>query len=55
MRRGDEYRLLTNSVRKRVGDEESAVMSAVGNFGGSAKNPRPKKIDDTGTYDELNF
>jgi hypothetical protein len=28
MRRGDEYRLLTNSVRKRVGDEESAVMKA---------------------------
>ena len=34
MRREDEYRQLANSVRERAGDEESAIESAVGNFGG---------------------
>jgi hypothetical protein len=28
MRREDEHRQLANSVRKRAGDEESAVMKA---------------------------
>ena len=28
MRREDEYRQLANSVRKRAGDEESALMRA---------------------------
>jgi len=34
MRREDEYRQLANNVRKRAGDEESALMSTVGNLGG---------------------
>jgi hypothetical protein len=64
MRRKDEYRQLANSVRKRAGDEESAVMRAqweilAGTYvqlaDQSAKSRRPKKIDDTGTYEELNF
>ena len=64
MRREDEYRQLANSVRKRPGDEESAVMRAqweilAGTYvplaDQSAKSPRPKKIDDTGTFEELNF
>ena len=64
MRREDEYRQLANSVRKRAGDEESAVMRAqweilAGTYvrlaDQSAKSSLPKKIDDTGTYGELNF
>jgi hypothetical protein len=35
MRREDEYRQLANSVHKRAGDEESALLRAQGeNFGG---------------------
>ena len=30
MRREDEYRQLANSVRKRAGDEESALMKRSG-------------------------
>jgi len=61
MRREDEYRQLAKSVRKRAGDEESAVMRAqweilagtsVHLSDQSAKNHQPKKIDDTGTYDD---
>ena len=61
MRREDEYRQLANSVRKRAGDEESALMRAqweilAGTYVRlsvqSAKNRQPKKIDDTGTYDD---
>jgi hypothetical protein len=63
MWREDEYRQLANNVRKRAGDEESAVMRAqweilactyVRLADQSAKNRQPKKIDDPG-YDELNF
>ena len=63
MRREDEYRQLANSVRKRAGDEESALMRAqweilAGTYvrlaDQSAKSRQPKKIDDTG-YDEFNF
>jgi hypothetical protein len=59
MRREDEYRQLANGVRKRAGDEESALMRAqweilAGTYvriaDQSAKNRRPKKADDTGTY-----
>ena len=62
MRREDEYRQLANSVRKRAGDEESAVMRAqweilAGTYvrlaDQSAKTRQPKKIDDTGY--ELNL
>jgi len=64
MRREDEYTHLANNVRKRAGDEESAVMKAQWEIlSGTyvrlsdqwAQRRRPKKIDDTGTYDELNF
>ena len=64
MRREDEYRELANSVRKRAGDEESAVVRAqweilAGTYvrlaDQSAKTRQPKKIDDTGTYGEPNF
>ena len=63
MRREDEYRQLANSVRKRAGDEESALMRAqweilAGTYvrlaDQSAKSSEPKKIDDTGTYGEPN-
>jgi hypothetical protein len=59
MRREDEYRELANSVRKRAGDEESAVVRAqweilAGTYvrlaDQSAKSSQPKKIDDTGAY-----
>ena len=62
MRRADEHRQLANSVRKRAGDEESAVMKAqweilsgtyVRLTDQSAQRRRPKKIDDTGTYDKI--
>jgi hypothetical protein len=61
MRPEDEYRQLANSARKRAGDEESALMRAqweilagtsVHLSDQSAKNHQPKKIDDTGTYDD---
>jgi hypothetical protein len=61
MRREDEYRQLANSVRKRAGDEESALMRAqweiiAGTYvrlaDQSPTNRRRKKIDDTGTYDD---
>ena len=64
MRREDEYRELANNVRKRAGDEESAVVRAqweilagiyVRLADQSAKSSQPKKIDDTGTYGEPNF
>jgi hypothetical protein len=50
---------LANSVRKRAGDEESAVVRAkweilAGTYvrlaDQSAKSSQPKKIDDTGAY-----
>ena len=59
MWREDEFRQLANNVRKRAGDEESAVMRAqweilaspyVRLADQSAKTRQPKKIDDTGTY-----
>jgi hypothetical protein len=62
MRREDEHRQLANSVRKRAGDEESAVMKAqweilAGTYvrlaDQSVQGRRPKKIDDTGTYDQI--
>ena len=55
---------MANNVRKRAGDEESAIMRAqweilAGTYvrlaDQSAKIRQPKKIDDTGTYDGLNF
>jgi hypothetical protein len=61
MRREDEYRQLANSVRERPGDEESALLRAqweilAGSYvrlaDQSATNREPKKIDDTGTYDD---
>lgn len=64
MRREDEYRQLANSVRKRAGDEESAVIRAqweilAGTYlriaDQSAKTRRAKKIDDTGTFAEAIF
>ena len=64
MWREDEYRQLANNVRKRAGDEESAVMRAqweilaspyVRLADQSAKTRQPKKIDDTGTYVDLKF
>jgi hypothetical protein len=62
MRREDEYRELANGVRKRAGDEESALIRAqweilAGTYvrlaEQSTQGRRPKKIDDTGTYEEL--
>jgi len=64
MRREDEYRQLANSVRKRAGDEESALIRAqweilAGTYvrlaDQSSKSSQPKKIDDTGAYGEPNF
>jgi hypothetical protein len=64
MWREDEYTQLANNVRKRAGDEESAVMRAqweilastyVRLADQSAKTCQPKKIDDTGTYVDLKF
>ena len=64
MRREDEYRELANSVRKRAGDEESAVVRAqweilAGTYARladqSAKSCQPTKIDDTGAYGNPNF
>ena len=64
MRREDEYRQLAKSVRKRAGDEESAVMRAqweilAGTYvclaDQSAKTRQPKRTDDTGTHGDLNF
>jgi len=60
MRREDEYRQLANSVRERAGDEESALLRAqweilAGSYvrlSDQATNRQPKKIDDTGTYDD---
>ena len=62
MRREDEYRQLANSVRKRAGDEESALMSAqweilaatyvqLADQSATMINDarQSKKIDDTGT------
>jgi hypothetical protein len=52
------------NVRKRAGDEESALMRAqweilAGTYvrlaDQSAKSSQPKKIDDTGAYGEPNF
>ena len=62
MRREDEYRQLAKCVRKRAGDEESAVMRAqweilAGTYvrlaDQSANTRQPKKIDDTGTHYDL--
>ena len=59
MRREDEYRQLANSVRKRAGVEESALMRAqweilAGTYvrlaDQSAKRSQSKKIDDTATH-----
>ena len=56
------YRQLANNVRKRAGDEESALMRAqweilAGTYvrlaDQSVQGRRPKKIDDTGTYDQI--
>jgi hypothetical protein len=62
--RQEDDRQLGNSVRKRAGDEENAVMRAqweilAGTYvrlaDQSAQGRRPKKIDDTGTFEKLNF
>ena len=51
MRREDEYQL-ANSVRERPGDEESALLRVQWEILAGATNRKPKKIDDTGTYDD---
>ena len=68
MRREDEYRQLANSVRKRAGDEESALMRAqweilaatyvqLADQSATMINDarQSKKIDDTGTYTTRTF
>ena len=64
MRREDEYRELANNVRKRAGDEESAVVRAqweilAGTYvrlaDQTAKSSQPKKIDELARIGEPNF